>query len=90
MNKIFNRNYGKIIDGQLEYAYRPMEIKGEWHSNPSEELLLELGYKPIEYTEMPVKEGYYYTSSFEDEGDKIVQVWTEHEIPIEGDDNAEI
>lgn len=87
---MINRNYGKIVNNKLEYAYRPMLINGEWHSNPSNELLLELGYKPIEYTEMPVKEGYYYTSSFEDEGSKILQVWTEHEIPIiEGDDNAE-
>ena len=88
---MINRNYGKLINNKLEYAYKPMIINGEWHSNPSDELLIAQGYKPIEYTEMPVKEGYYYTSSFTNEGDKIVQVWTEHEIPIiEGDENAEI
>ena len=76
-------NFGKLNDGQLEYAYRPMEINGEWHSNPSEEVLIEQGYKPIEYTEMPVKEGYYYTSKFETRLNKIIQIWEEHKIPEE-------
>jgi len=83
MNKILNRNYGKIVNNKLEYAYRPMLINGEWHSNPSDELLLELGYEPIEYTEMPVKEGYYYTSRFEDRLNKIIQIWEEHKLPEE-------
>ena len=29
---------------------------------------------------MPVKEGYYYTSKFVDNGDTPVQEWEEHEI----------
>lgn len=31
---------------------------------------------------MPVKDGFYYTGRYEQQEEKIVQVWDEHEIPI--------
>ena len=42
----------------------------------------EMGFYPVENTEMPVKDGFYYDSRYEQQNGKVVQVWDEHEIPI--------
>lgn len=45
--------YGKIIDGQLQYAGQIIKTDKGFISNPTTEQLVELGYKEIEYTEKP-------------------------------------
>ena len=75
-----NYNYGRFINEKFEYAPRVLIIGDKRIINPKEEHYLQAGYKKIIKTKMPVKEGYYYTSKFVDNGDAIVQEWEEHEI----------
>ena len=72
--------YGKIANEEIEYAPRVLIIGDKRIINPTEEHYKQAGYKKIIKTETPVKEGYYYTSKFVDNGDVIVQEWEEHEI----------
>lgn len=44
-----NREYGKVVDGVIVYAPRPMkDSKGRIHHNPGAALYAEYGYFPIE------------------------------------------
>ena len=79
----YNYKYAKIKeDGGLEYAPLPLVINGEnvWTNIEAE--YNALGFYEIKRTEMPEKEGYYYTDFWELAENKIVQRWEEHENPI--------
>lgn len=44
------------------------------------------GYKPLVEVDRPADEaGFYFTSSWEDQDDQIIQVWTKHELPADPD-----
>ena len=76
--------YAKVNENrQLEFPTKPLIHSGGVTFNPSSELLLSCGYLPVIETEMPVKEGYYYTSYYEKDGNRILQKYDEHEIPVE-------
>lgn len=81
-----NRNYGKLVDGNLQIAQNPLVVDGQrvWTNDPA--VFQAQGYSPITYTDRPEREGYYYTDSYELQNGAIVQVWTEHEIPPITDD----
>lgn len=53
-------------------------------NNPSAEKLLELGYKPVTYTDPPTEfpDGQHYESAWQETSTEIVQVWNlvENEI----------
>jgi len=61
---------GKIIDGNLIYAPRKInwEINGEMYTtyNPTDEMLAELGWLPLVYTDMPNNaiNGYHYEVTY--------------------------
>ena len=79
----YNYKFAKIKeDGGLEYAPLPLVINGEnvWTNIEAE--YNALGFYEIKRTEMPEKEGFYYTDYWELENNKIVQRWQEHENPI--------
>lgn len=79
----YNYKYAKIKeDGALEYAPVPLVINGEnvWTNIEGE--YNTLGFYEIKRTEMPEKEGFYYTDYWELAENKIVQRWEEHENPI--------
>ena len=88
-------NYGKLIDGGIQYLILPIQLTSgitingivhpalSWLSTDDEAAIRELGYKPVIHTEMPVKEGYSYTETWKETETAIVQVWEEHEQPIE-------
>lgn len=79
----YNYKYAKIKnDGELEYAPLPLVINGEKVWTNIEAEYNKLGFYEITKTEMPEKEGYYYTVFWELENNKIVQRWQEHENPI--------
>lgn len=79
----YNYKYAKIKeDGTLEYAPLPLIINGEKVWTNIEGEYNKLGFYEITKTEMPEKEGYYYTVFWELENNKIVQRWQEHENPI--------
>ena len=79
----YNYRYAKLNEsGGLEYAPLPLVINGEnvWTNIEAE--YNALGFYEIKRTEMPEKEGYYYTVFWELAENKIVQRWEEHEAPI--------
>lgn len=79
----YNYKYAKLDEsGELEYAPLPLVINGEnvWTNIEGE--YNKLGFYEITKTEMPEKEGYYYTVFWELENNKIVQRWEEHENPV--------
>ena len=78
-----NFKFAKLNEsGALEYAPLPLVIDGEnvWTNIEAE--YNKLGFYEITRTEMPEKEGYYYTAFWELSENKIVQRWQEHEAPI--------
>ncbi len=79
----YNFKFAKIKeDGTLEFPKLPLVIDGKnvWTNIESE--YNALGFYEITRTEMPEKEGYYYTDFWELAENKIVQRWEEHEEPI--------
>lgn len=90
---MLNTNYGKLVDGYPQYLRLPIQLTepitigevthpaGSFLSTNDDAVLRELGYKPVVRSPMPSKEGFYYTESWENSGEAIVQSWTEHEQP---------
>ena len=60
--------YGKIIDGRLQIAGSVITTDKGFISNPTEEQLVELGYKEIEYAEKP---------EYDKEEEKLQEVYTD-------------
>lgn len=73
--------YGIIKDGRLIMASRVVTIGSSVVSNPTEEQLIELGYKSIEYNENIYNS--YYVEKWIEEDNKIVQTWILDESDIE-------
>ena len=68
--------YGKLIDGELRGALRPIRTEnGDVFTNDPA-LLLQYGYKPIILTEYP-SDGKSYVGSWTETETEITQVWTE-------------
>lgn len=68
--------YGKLVDGELRGAPRPIKTAdGDVFTNDPA-LLLHYGYKPIITAEYP-SDGGYYTESWTETETEITQIWTE-------------
>ena len=68
--------YGKLIDGELRGAPRPIRTENGDVFTTDPALLLHYGYKPIIMAEYP-SDGKYYTESWTETETEIKQVWTE-------------
>ena len=68
--------YGKLIDGELRGAPRPIRTENGDVFTTDPALLLQYGYKPIIMAEYP-SDGKYYTDSWTETETEIRQVWTE-------------
>ena len=69
---------GKIINGQLTYLPHRIVLNGMQIWNPTEEQLMQVGYKPITETPMPEEpapEGQHYEAQYTDEETQIAQSW---------------
>ena len=69
---------GKIIDGVLTYPPHRIILNGMQIFNPTEEQLIQAGYKTIVETDMPedpAPEGQHYEPTYTDTGDTITQGW---------------
>ena len=75
-------NYGKLVKGELHIAGAVIMTGGREYYNPSDKLKAELGFLPMIETAMPVKEGFYYVSMWQELNCELVQVWTEHESTL--------
>ena len=68
--------YGKLVDGELRGAPRPIRTEnGDVFTNDPA-LLLQYGYKPIILTEYP-SDGKNYIDSWTETESEITQIWTE-------------
>lgn len=76
--------YAKLQNGMLRSAPKTVTWKGCTVNNPSADKLMELGYKPVRYTDMPenTTEGKHYESSWEESDTKIIQTWTLADDPV--------
>lgn len=75
-------NFGLLDeDNNLTYAILPLVINEEnvWTNVP--EKFVEAGYFPIIRSDMPEREGYYYTPIYHYEDETIIEEWVEHEAP---------
>lgn len=77
--------YAKLISGALRSAPKKVDYNGKIIFNPTEEILLELGYLPVTYTDMPTDapDGQHYESSWSQTDTEIVQVWEMVDNPAE-------
>ena len=73
--------HAKLQNGMLHSAPKTVTWNGCTVNNPSGEKLVELGYKPVVYTDMPVEtvEGKHYESGWTEE---IIQTWTLVDDPV--------
>ena len=68
--------YGKLVNGELRGAPRPIRTEtGDVFTNDPA-LLLQYGYKPIILTDCP-SDGKSYVGSWTETETEITQVWTE-------------
>ena len=69
--------YGKLIDGAIVYAPRRLPVGRAVIYNPTEEMLIDAGYKPVTYTDPPETDpGYVAVPGWTETGEAIVQTWT--------------
>lgn len=69
---------GKIIDGILTYPPNRIVLNGMQIWNPTEEQLMQAGFKLITETDIPEElapEGQHYEAQYTDSGDTITQSW---------------
>ena len=76
--------YAKLENGMLHSAPKTVTWKGCTVNNPSAEKLMELGYKPVVYTDMPTdaETGKHYESSWTETEAEITQVWNLVDDPV--------
>lgn len=68
--------YAKLIDNTLEIAPKQVQSDGKTVINPNDDILLALGYLPVQHTEPPtVEEGYYAVPHWVQTDTAIVQEW---------------
>lgn len=69
---------GKIIDGQLTYPPNRIVLNEMQIFNPTDDQLMQVGYKTITETLMPedpAPEGQHYEAQYTDEETQITQSW---------------
>ncbi len=75
--------YGKLVDGELRGAPRPIKTENGDVFTTDPNLLLHYGYKPIITAEYP-SDGKSYIDSWAETETEITQIWTE--LPQTDDD----
>ena len=78
--------YAKLIDGNLQPAPNPIFIDPWWIGNPTPEMLIAEGYKPVIYTDPPeTQPGYIAVPGWTENALEIAQVWTVEPEPDDVD-----
>ena len=81
-------NYAKLIDGAIVYAPRKLPVGEYTVYNPTPEMLIADGWKPVVYTDPPVvAEGFVAVPGWEERENEIVQIWTIEQDSGEIDDS---
>ncbi len=72
--------YGKLVDGELRGAPRPLKTEqGDVFTNDPA-VYLENGYKEIVITQYP-SDGKYYMTTWSETDTQIIQIWVEIDPP---------
>ena len=76
--------YARLQNGILRSAPKTVTWNGCTVNNPSDDKLVELGYKPVRYTDMPGNHSGWqtYESSWEETDTEITQVWNLADDPV--------
>lgn len=76
--------YAKLQNGMLRSAPRTVKWNGCTVNNPSDEKLIELGYKLVVYTDMPTdaETGKHYEASWTETNTEITQMWNLEDDPV--------
>lgn len=77
----FNIKYGHLKDNALVYAPNILFEGSVQIINATAEKYTEHGYSPIERTQQPEADGFYFTPIYTETDGKIVQGWEKHETP---------
>lgn len=77
--------YAKLMSGTLRSAPKKVDYNEKTIFNPPDDVLLEMGYLPVTYTDMPTdaSNGQHYESHWEQTDTEIVQVWILVDNPTE-------
>lgn len=76
--------YAKLIEQTLTYAPSVVQWRGRTVVNPSGDKLVELGWKPVTYTDPPEPLGNgWWMETWTETADSIVQGWAWHETTDE-------
>lgn len=68
--------YGKLENGYIQFAPKKLIIGDSAVYNPTNEQYTADGWKPCEFSDMPVAEiGYHVEESWADNGEALVQSW---------------
>ena len=68
--------YGKLENGVLKYAPKTILVDGVQVTNPTHEMLVEVGYLPVKLTDAPATaEGFIAVPSWEQTESEIVRTW---------------
>ena len=72
----------KLINNRPEpFTGRYIKCGGMVYANPTDEQLMEVGYKPLITAEPPeLREGYYAVDTYTETDEAIVQTWTVKEL----------
>ena len=75
--------YAKLINGQIHYAPRKLRLETVTVYNPTPEMLIAEGYKPVIYTDPPeTQPGFIAVPGWEETAGEIVQVWSVELAPV--------
>lgn len=69
--------YAKLINGSISFAPSRLRLETYTVYNPTPEMLIAEGYKPVRHTEAPeTQPGYIAVPGWEETASEIVQTWT--------------
>ena len=77
--------YANLINGTLRSATKKVDYNGKTIFIPPDDVLLDMGYFPVAYTDMPTDapDGQHYESSWSQTDAEIAQVWELVDNPAE-------
>lgn len=83
--------YAKLIEGEIVFAPKMLDVGDNHVWNASAEEYLARGWKSVEYTEHgDAPDGYIYVPGWEETTDTIVQTWTLIEAELTADEALDI
>lgn len=76
-------HYCKLINGRIQYAPKKITLNGSTVYNPTAEMLIADGWKPltVEPQPTPLEEGYHLEATYSETEEAIVQSWIVVEDP---------